>query len=1176
MSIHKAVSLIIICLFLPACMASTSIQKQSTFQWDDQTEPAPKKSTGSSIIPTQKNSQTALAEFGEKLLKIQGSNHSHEDKAHELVELFKEDPITALQFQQNTALVYFKDKDNQGIKALYSILINTMEPVPIKWIKYDPSAETPSLKAFAKGLIENSGKKKNLSDLINNNIELSITAQKIFIKNNELLDQALLISMLRKVDEYTYAPETTHKYKPVLTIDPGGHKDKINNVLFTKDGRYLITASNDKTIRIWNMENGGIQRVIRGHIGQGYEGMIYCAALSTDNQWLAAAGALGSPSERAIRLYDFPSGEMAGNLKGHWNTINALAFSPDGRWLASGSSDNTVCIWDVHNKKKSRRLTGHAQQVYTLEWLDEQRIVSGSFDNTLIIWDAGQGRLLYRLQGHTDKVTALAVSPDGKTIASGSFDKTIRLWDGENGRLIKILAIQNRTVWSLSFSPDGRSLVSGIGGGDAEGWFENRVYEVPSGRLLTTFDQHKNSVFAAAFSPDGRLAATGGGDNFEIHLWRPDSGKILQTLVGKGEMVWSVGFSRDGGRIGWGHLFTQLSPVDMGPLQKQFYLGDGGIPSNATYEGAINDQGDFIRAVTSRGGISLRVRKGGAFGFSNSVLEVVRQGRVAASIERGVANGLRHWSFSLTPDNRYLVSGGNSGNLTLHRTSDGQKIFDFVGHTGQVWAVAVSPDGKRLVSGSSDQTVRVWNLETGKNIISLFVGSDDEWVAWTPDGYYISSPGGDDYIGWHINNGPNKNADFYTARQFERILYRPEYVRACIKHGGDRNKARREIGGDFFDIADLQTIAPPQIKIKAPYSVNDSQAKIKISVNKRSLPMIDYGVFVNGIPVTPSEERVLDGEEQNIFNREIKIPLFGRKNSIRVEVLNGKSMGVEKAFIKRDGELRTTKAGDLYLLAIGVNRFPEVPGADLKYAAQDADSLAEFFKNKGNTYFRNIHTHVLSDHTGRLPTRKNILDALDFLKKAQAHDTSILFLASHGLSDKAGDYYFVPRDALKKDVLSAATGARGVKIAKTDFGEESSEKPFSLLSWEVLFDALRRAAGRRLLIVDTCQANSVQGTLDIHSLKKRSASAYFSLLAASKGSEESQEYEAGQHGLFTYALLQGLGGKGDQDKNGLVTLDELFSFTQSFVENNREWRNKPQTPQMQTLDSLRDMVLTAP
>jgi uncharacterized caspase-like protein len=208
-----------------------------------------------------------------------------------------------------------------------------------------------------------------------------------------------------------------------------------------------------------------------------------------------------------------------------------------------------------------------------------------------------------------------------------------------------------------------------------------------------------------------------------------------------------------------------------------------------------------------------------------------------------------------------------------------------------------------------------------------------------------------------------------------------------------------------------------------------------------------------------------------------------------------------------------------------------------------------------------VHVRLLTDGTETKPERAAVLRALDFVQPARPQDTVVIFLASHGLSDAAGDYYFAPRDVRLEDVQGL------------DKVERRTTPPPSLLSWTVFFDALRGAAGRRLLIVDTCQARNIEGRFEAHPLMKRSAASLFSLLVASKGDEESQEYPPGRHGLFTFALLQALTPESDRNQDGLVSLGEVFDAARPVVERLRDKRTGPQTPQMIAPPALADLPL---
>lgn len=221
--------------------------------------------------------------------------------------------------------------------------------------------------------------------------------------------------------------------------------------------------------------------------------------------------------------------------------------------------------------------------------------------------------------------------------------------------------------------------------------------------------------------------------------------------------------------------------------------------------------------------------------------------------------------------------------------------------------------------------------------------------------------------------------------------------------------------------------------------------------------------------------------------------------------------------------------------------------------------MAAALERAGKGLFANVRVKLLTDASAHKPDKANILTALKFAREARARDTVIVFLASHGISDAAGNYYFVPRDADPKDVEQLVKG-------RPPRGD-------SLLSWTHFFDALRAVAGRRVLIVDTCQAKNIAGTFDSHNLAKRSASSRFALVVAARGGEDSQEYAQGRHGLFTYALLDGLSGAADADRDRKLTLRELFDHAVPMVDRLRDRRLGPQTPQMISPVALRDSVI---
>ncbi len=354
----------------------------------------------------------------------------------------------------------------------------------------------------------------------------------------------LWVAVARTASTETEAAKTA---TPRLVIEAGGHKAMIRELIFTANGRQLISVSDDKTIRIWSMSADGRQaalsRTLRGQIEAGRAGMMAAAALSPPDadgqpQWLAVGGYLaGEPSERyAIRLHDYASGEVRAMLYGHEDAVLALAFSPDGRWLASASKDLSIRLWDTTLlqtgplDRASVMLTDHKEHIYDLAWSKRgHRLVSASYDHTVGLWDIstlahGRAKLIRRLRGHTDDVRTVAFHPDGEVFASGSKDRTILLWQAENGDAIKIFAKASHKVAALAFSPDGRSLLAGNTGPPKPETLT--LFAYPEGKVRRIFKGHNNTVLATAFHPSGQWIASGGGDHKEILLWQAQSGEI--------------------------------------------------------------------------------------------------------------------------------------------------------------------------------------------------------------------------------------------------------------------------------------------------------------------------------------------------------------------------------------------------------------------------------------------------------------------------------------------------------------------------------------------------------------------------------------------------------------------------------------------------------------------------
>ncbi|MEN6643793.1 MAG: HEAT repeat domain-containing protein [Armatimonadia bacterium] len=276
---------------------------------------------------------------------------------------------------------------------------------------------------------------------------------------------------------------------------------------------------------------------------KGHTNWVSSVAFSPDGKLLASGS-----KDASVKLWSLPEEKLQATLEGHTDKVNSVAFSPDGKLLASGSgrfegADNTVKLWSMPEGKLQATLEGHTYVVTSVAFSpDGKLLASGSWDNTVKLWSLPEGKLQATLEGHTESIRSVAFSPDGKLLASGSgrfegADNTVKLWSLPEGKLQATLEGHDCGVDSVAFSPDGKLLASGAGA-------TVRLWSLPEGKLQATLEG-LDSVTSVAFSPDGKLLASGSIDK-TVKLWSLPEGKLEATLEGHTQEVLSVAFSPDG------------------------------------------------------------------------------------------------------------------------------------------------------------------------------------------------------------------------------------------------------------------------------------------------------------------------------------------------------------------------------------------------------------------------------------------------------------------------------------------------------------------------------------------------------------------------------------------------------------------------------------------------------
>jgi WD40 repeat protein/serine/threonine protein kinase len=474
---------------------------------------------------------------------------------------------------------------------------------------------------------------------------------------------------------------------------------------------------------------------------RGSRSMITSVAYSADGRHLATTGTDGT-----IRVYETDSGRLVRALVTPGAACSVVAWSPDGKTLAIGCNDKAVQLWDVASGRLLRTMREHTSYVTAVSWSpDGTMLASGSHDNTVRLWNVADGKLRDTLQLHMARVNALAWSPDGKTVASGSDDKTVRLWNAETGDHLLALG-RDGAVRALAWSPDGTRIVSGD---DTKVlWF----CDAESGQSTVRQDAGQ-PVKALAWMPGGNTVCVALADG-AARIMEVESGRILrgvQGQIGEGaEAACSpdgrtVAFGRNDGALHVWEIRSGKRVVDvaghkvrtptwnytMPPLA---WSPDGKMLAFAT----LNSHVQIWAPGSDRLLRSLKAMHSGpivtlawspdstqlASGGSDNTVRVWD----AASGDQLYVCAHAGWISALawSPDGKTIASGGQDSTVRLWEAATGRELNKLEGHKTGVHALAWSPDSKRFMSGSYDQTLRIWDGESGKELQLLERDSNDQ------------------------------------------------------------------------------------------------------------------------------------------------------------------------------------------------------------------------------------------------------------------------------------------------------------------------------------------------------------------------------------------------------------------------------------------------------------------
>jgi WD40 repeat protein/uncharacterized caspase-like protein len=893
-------------------------------------------------------------------------------------------------------------------------------------------------------------------------------------------------------------------------------------VTFSPSGQFVLSGSDDKTARLWDVVTGREIWRFGGHSKK-----VYSVAFSGDGRSI-----LTGSEDSTARLWDAASGREIRRFEGNVLQVLSVAFSPEGRLALTGNLDTTARLWDLDTGREIRRFEGAARIVSgsliagvdSVAFSADGRSVLMASGPEARLWDLSKGREVRRFRGHTGLITAVAFSPNGKFAATASVDKTARIWDLVSGNEIRRLEGHSDYVNSVAFSTDGQLVLT------ASDDRTVRLWDVASGREVKRFGGDLDYVKYATFSPDGLSILAG---DKTARLWDRASGREIQRFEGHSDAIRSMAFSRDGRSIltGSWDQSARLWDVATGGEIRRF-----------------KEPAPIGSVAFSPDGRAVLVAE-------DKVAELwdVASGKELYLLDAG--SDITSLAFS--PSQPWVLIGTSSGTAQLWRAGSGTLLAGTLLATLSSFReggwVVVAPDG-RFDTSELDGTAPVhWMV-------------DDQPFRALPLEIFMR-----DYYEPQLLPRFLSRERVPEVRQIQdlnrvqpdiKILgvqrgQRPDEARLRVEVSRAQGKFQRD-GRDVdirTDPYDLRVFRAGQLVGQDPEPKADveEERQNRVTLKPQELQSWRQGHRVMLDAATGKAERTFV----------IRLPhgQTGKEIAFTAYAFNEDRVKSETASA---AYMVPTDVGTVkkhaYVVTIGINGYQN-PHRNLEFAVKDAQDMASALQQIND--YNVVSVSLLSESwkesqpaTLNQATKANIRAVLavlagssdraelnavpnaDQLAKATPDDLVILSFSGHGHTEPNGAFYLLPSDSGTEDAVSPA------ELKKFISSEEISE-------WLREVDA-----GQMAMIIDACHsAASVEtpgfkpGPMGDRGLGQLAYDKGMRILAASQADNVALEIQNLHQGLLTYALVwEGLrpgdGGKLKADLNGdgVVTLEEWLKY----------------------------------
>ena len=1015
-----------------------------------------------------------------------------------------------------------------------------------------------------------------------------------------------------------------------------GHENDLYDAEISGDGKHMLTLETGSwTLHLWDNQGKELKKIegfgITDACFSADHQFIYAGTASGDiriydlsgtfhqaitagdqviNQVVCSKEYVGSSDEAGIiRVFD-KAGKLLKTLDGHGQqSIEGLAFSPNGQQLLSGAHDKMVLLWDWQNEKILKKMGPQQSQVRSVAFSPDGKFLAsaGPDEEQLYLWDS-QGNLLKKFQ--TDRINELVFTPDSQGLLVAPTNKAALLYDLQ-GQMVRSYSNDASSVTSVGFSPfspDSLFILTGGEGihirlwdavsGEAEALEGQNDFNTPAtfnpqdpslliaqtGDSISSYNLYEGSYTKAgkgeyightalAFHPDGDhflLSNFTGGINF---VTKSDQEWEVQDIQLDSNRVTILSFSPDG------QHFLLATDRDLVPHynkgvyeeRKQPYSGKGFPAELRRVEdfqlvrkfGSSADQ-----AVFSPDGKYVATNEAYSFAIYNAqtgsqVLLMPKSGDDVFPLVTCLA-------FSSNSQRLFV---GYSSNVIQEFNLIGQLLREYKGHRSTIRTLAISPNGKFLLSGSSDNSAKIWNTQTGAELATLMAIGTEDWMVATPDGLFDASPGAMDSLYFVVG------LEIVAIDQLKERYYEPGLLAKVLGFG--EGPLRKVVDLDGQNLA-----LYPELEAKLLDDV------ITVTLNKRSGGIGRVSLRLDDMEIAPD----VNPGRQSSFT--IKLSNYadyfvnGESNPLALVCYNAEgwlsSPEYAIAYVPggkgKDKPVATTALNDqtdqalvntLYALVVGTSDYKGTT-LDLKFPDNDATAYRDMLQLAGKDLFgTRMQIKLLTTAKGGVrPTKTAIRAALlEFAAKAEPKDVLLVYFSGHGTTwpenSPTSQFYYLSTDNESFDLNNASN--RQFAIAQD-----------SIQAW------IRGVKARkRILILDACNSGEVVKQLDEggkgstlstdqrRALERMKDRAGLFVLASSSADKLSYEDPRFGHGLLTYSLLNNMPKVAAQDKNSFIDVGKLFQEVREDVPKLASALSKTQEPKLIGMEDFSIGILKA-